>query len=376
MEEQAATGVHFTFRQGPQDFAAVLENMTSIRSIENVPITWRYMRRHFRGRAGANTASIAWRSLRQWRPIYNALGLAPLPQRGTPAQPQAAAPRPQPTAPPQKRLVRAIRKLLAPVFEAVFFLCYYIARAATVLYAGHGGRDLNSPQPTGIDRSMKRVLVTGGLGLSERAWCRSCNGSSAPRSASSTTCPNPSGDLAITDRIEIVEGDVRDAGAVHEAVRSMDAVVHLAAHTRVIDSIGSAAQFRHQHHRHFQRAGGDASGRRALARERLHRRCHSRRGAPPINEDIAAKPASPYGASKLMRRRLLLGLCAVPRAEGRELALLEHLRAELAQELGRRRLHQEHSRDRRRDRLRRRQPDPRLPLRRRSHRRDRPRHRG
>ena len=130
VEEQAATGVHFTFRQGPQGLAAVLENMTSIRSIENVPITWRYMRRHFRGRAGANTASIAWRSLRQWRPIYNALGLAPLPQRGTPAQPQAAASRPQQTATPFKRLVRAIRKLLAPLFEVLFFLCYYIARAA------------------------------------------------------------------------------------------------------------------------------------------------------------------------------------------------------------------------------------------------------
>lgn len=130
VEEQAATGVHFIFRQGPQDFAAVLENMTSIRSIENVPITWRYMRRHFPARAGANTASIAWRSLRQWRLIYNALGLAPLPQRGAPAQPQAAAAQPQRTAAPLKRLVRAIRKLLAPVFEAVFFLCYYIARAA------------------------------------------------------------------------------------------------------------------------------------------------------------------------------------------------------------------------------------------------------
>lgn len=129
VEEQAATGVHFTFRQGPQDFAAVLENMTSIRSIENVPIAWRYMRRHFPGRAGANTASIAWRSLRQWRPIYNALGLAPLPQRGTPAQPQAAHSPPARTTTPLRRLVRFVRKLLAPVFEAVFFLCYYIARA-------------------------------------------------------------------------------------------------------------------------------------------------------------------------------------------------------------------------------------------------------
>ncbi|ODR95870.1 hypothetical protein AUC70_03160 [Methyloceanibacter stevinii] len=52
VELQAATGVHFTFRQGPQDFPAVLENMTSIRSIENVPLTWHYMRRHFPGRAG------------------------------------------------------------------------------------------------------------------------------------------------------------------------------------------------------------------------------------------------------------------------------------------------------------------------------------
>lgn len=130
VEEQAATGVHFTFRQGPQDFAAVLENMTSIRSIENVPVTWRYMRRHFPGRAGANTASIAWRSLRQWRPVYNALGLAPLPQRGAPAQPQTASASPARAATPLRRLVRAVRKLLAPVFEVLFFLCYYLARAS------------------------------------------------------------------------------------------------------------------------------------------------------------------------------------------------------------------------------------------------------
>ncbi|BAQ15723.1 glycosyltransferase family 2 protein [Methyloceanibacter caenitepidi] len=130
VEEQAATGVHFTFRQGPQDFPAVLENMTSIRSIENVPIAWHYMRRHFPGRAGANTASIAWRSLRQWRPIYNALGLEPLPQRGAPAQPQNGVAAPSKDAKLPRRVVRLGRKLLAPVFEVVFFLCYYIARAA------------------------------------------------------------------------------------------------------------------------------------------------------------------------------------------------------------------------------------------------------
>ncbi|MDJ0514472.1 MAG: glycosyltransferase [Methyloceanibacter sp.] len=130
VENQAATGSHFTFRQGPQDFASVVENMTSIRSIENVPITWRYMRRHFRDRAGRNTASIAWRSLRQWRPIYKALGLSPLPQRGAAHSAQTQDEPRTATKAPLDRARPRMRQLLAPIFEAAFYLVYQTVRGS------------------------------------------------------------------------------------------------------------------------------------------------------------------------------------------------------------------------------------------------------
>lgn len=111
---------------------------------------------------------------------------------------------------------------------------------------------------------------------------------------------NPSGDLEITERIELIEGDIRDPGAIDKLVRGVDAVVHLAAHTRVLDSIEDPAlNFAINTHGTFNvleamRANGvtsfvGASTGGAILGE----------VPPPINEEIAAKPASPYGASKL-----------------------------------------------------------------------------
>lgn len=75
IENKETTGAHFDFRQSGQTAKQVYDNMTSVKSIDNVPVTWRYMFRHHKLVAIPNTAATIWRSLRQWAPIFNGLRL-------------------------------------------------------------------------------------------------------------------------------------------------------------------------------------------------------------------------------------------------------------------------------------------------------------
>ena len=111
---------------------------------------------------------------------------------------------------------------------------------------------------------------------------------------------NPSGDLEITDDIELIEGDICDANSVNQLVEGADAVIHLAAHTRVIESvtdpvlnfkvntIGTFNVLEAMRNNSVNIFVGASTGGAILGEV-----------PPPINEEIAAKPASPYGASKL-----------------------------------------------------------------------------
>jgi UDP-glucose 4-epimerase len=111
---------------------------------------------------------------------------------------------------------------------------------------------------------------------------------------------NPSGDFEITGDIELIEGDIRDADSVNKLVEGADAVIHLAAHTRVIDSvtdpalnfaintIGTFNVLEAMRNNGVKIFVGASTGGAILGEV-----------PPPINEEIAAKPASPYGASKL-----------------------------------------------------------------------------
>ncbi len=69
-ESQESTGSHHEFRKGPQPYEKVKQNMTSIKSIDNVNFAWHYMNRHHHDKRFRNTLNIAWKSLRQWEPIY------------------------------------------------------------------------------------------------------------------------------------------------------------------------------------------------------------------------------------------------------------------------------------------------------------------
>lgn len=100
---------------------------------------------------------------------------------------------------------------------------------------------------------------------------------------------------------EFVRGDLRDREAVLAAVEGVDAVVHLAADTRVMDSIADPA---------FNFSVNVEGGFHLLEAMRTHGVDSllnaSTGGAiigeatPPVHEEMVARPVSPYGAAKLM----------------------------------------------------------------------------
>lgn len=100
---------------------------------------------------------------------------------------------------------------------------------------------------------------------------------------------------------EFVRGDMRDNVAVREAVDGVDAVVHLAADTRVMDSIANPAL-------NFQvNVEGGFNLLEAMRAAGVQRLVNASTGGaiigeatPPVHEEMVARPLSPYGAAKLM----------------------------------------------------------------------------
>lgn len=147
---------------------------------------------------------------------------------------------------------------------------------------------------------MKQIAVTGGLGFIGTNLIPRLISAMGVRIRILDNLSNPSGDLILADGIDLIEGDIRSPERVEELVNGVDAVIHLAAHTRVMDSIEDpAVNFETNCIGTFN----------VLEAVRKHGIAHfvnaSTGGAilgeatPPIHEDIVAKPASPYGASKL-----------------------------------------------------------------------------
>jgi UDP-glucose 4-epimerase len=103
------------------------------------------------------------------------------------------------------------------------------------------------------------------------------------------------------DRIRFIPGDLRDRTVLREAVEGQDAVVHLAANTRVMDSIEDPVES-------FDANVVGSFNLVELCRELGVERivAASTGGAilgdvePPVHEAMAPQPTSPYGASKLM----------------------------------------------------------------------------
>ncbi|MFO8010616.1 MAG: GDP-mannose 4,6-dehydratase [Dehalococcoidia bacterium] len=105
--------------------------------------------------------------------------------------------------------------------------------------------------------------------------------------------------LALQREVEIIEGDLRDKEAVRAAVQRMKAVVHLAAHTSVVESVENPEEDWEIN------VTGTFNLLEACRREGVERFILASSNAvageqtPPIDETKIPQPLSPYGASKL-----------------------------------------------------------------------------
>ncbi len=100
--------------------------------------------------------------------------------------------------------------------------------------------------------------------------------------------------------VEFIHGDIRDKEMVAKALDGIEAVVHLAADTRVIDSIEDPRK-------NFEtNVIGTFNVLEAMRAHGIERFVNASTGGailgevpPPVHEEMVPHPASPYGASKL-----------------------------------------------------------------------------
>ena len=148
---------------------------------------------------------------------------------------------------------------------------------------------------------MRRVLITGGAGFigAHLAGHLVRSGDYAV-----TVIDNESlgsRDSLDGQELRFVRGDIRDRDALRAVLDGQDAVVHLAADTRVIDSIEDPAN---NFDTNVVGTFNLLEACRELGVPRIV--AASTGGAivgdvpPPVHEQMAARPTSPYGASKLM----------------------------------------------------------------------------
>ena len=150
------------------------------------------------------------------------------------------------------------------------------------------------------------VLVTGGAGFIGVNLARALHHAGGRTVAYDNFVTGHRADAEAAGYDDIVEGDIRDADRLADAARGVDAIVHLAARTGVVDSVEDPR--------------GDAE---TNVLGTLNALLAARDGAagafvfassgaplgsvePPGHEGLAPRPLSPYGASKLAGE----GLCS------------------------------------------------------------------
>ncbi len=147
---------------------------------------------------------------------------------------------------------------------------------------------------------MKQVLITGGAGFIGRHLATHLT----DHDVAVTVLDNESlGDRRHLDldRVRFVAGDLRSPDDLRAALAGQDAVVHLAADTRVMDSIEDPT---HNFDNNVVGTFNLLNACRELGVSRVV--AASTGGAilgevePPVHEEMAPMPTSPYGASKLM----------------------------------------------------------------------------
>lgn len=101
-------------------------------------------------------------------------------------------------------------------------------------------------------------------------------------------------------RVEFIHADIRDRDGLDAALEDVDAVIHLAADTRVIDSIADPS------HNFDVNVVGSFRLLQAMRAAGVRRLVNASTGGailgevtPPVNEEMVPRPLSPYGAAKL-----------------------------------------------------------------------------
>ena len=106
---------------------------------------------------------------------------------------------------------------------------------------GSGDQDYDSLNNKGSYTEAKRdmnarFIITGGCGFVGANLIRQLHPVASHIRVLDNLSLGKQQDIAGLD-VELIIGDIRDVNTVRKAVREMDVLVHLAAHTRVIDSI-------------------------------------------------------------------------------------------------------------------------------------------
>jgi UDP-glucose 4-epimerase len=143
------------------------------------------------------------------------------------------------------------------------------------------------------------VLVTGGAGFVGATLVRRLTDAGLPVRVFDNFSTGDAAHLAGVDA-DVVKGDIRDAGALDDALAGVESVVHLAAAGSVVMSVTDpVANFE-------ANVVGTFRVLDAARRAGVERVVQASTGGaligdatPPVSEDSLPKPISPYGASKL-----------------------------------------------------------------------------
>ncbi|WP_289018896.1 NAD-dependent epimerase/dehydratase family protein [Desulfobacter postgatei] len=149
---------------------------------------------------------------------------------------------------------------------------------------------------------MKKILITGGCGFIgvNLIDCLKKNNLADRIVVLDNESLGKHSYLEEFDNIEFYHGDIRDKDIVHDVLKGMDAVVHLAADTRVLDSIADPVK-------NFDvNVVGTLNVLNAVRENKVPLLVNASTGGAilgevpsPVHEGMAPEPLSPYGASKL-----------------------------------------------------------------------------
>ena len=144
------------------------------------------------------------------------------------------------------------------------------------------------------------ILITGGLGFIGTNLILRLRQRGEYNLTVLDNYSNTSTVLDAAGGMTIIKGDIGDKDLVSAAVKGKDAVVHLAAHTRVIDSIQQPLK------NFSDNVIGTLNVLEAMRSHGVKRIINASTGGailgevpPPVHEGIAPSPMAPYGASKL-----------------------------------------------------------------------------